>query len=65
MLCTSLVFIFAHFCWYCINLLLLFFLVNLMGYPHQLVQFFAVLVVAPFLFYEEPFQSLLISVRIH
>jgi putative flippase GtrA len=43
-------FFIAHCFGYLINLALLFFMVDRLGYPHQLVQIFAVFVVAAFLF---------------
>ena len=43
-------FIVAHCAGYLINLCMLFVLVDKLGYPHQLVQVFAIFVVAAFLF---------------
>lgn len=40
----------AHFCAYGLNFVLLYGLVDLMGYPHQIVQGVAIFIVAAFLF---------------
>ena len=47
---SGLRFTIAHLLGYLINLALLFVLVDKFGYPHQLVQIFAIIIVAIFLF---------------
>lgn len=50
MLVSGVRFFIAHCFGYLINLALLFFLVDKLGYPHQLIQIFAIFMVAAFLF---------------